>query len=149
MATTDADTGVSIRDGALYLVQERLETFKPLWPFQTGSCAPLKMAEAGFYYCGSAETPDWVRCCVCHHELDGWEESDDPIEQHRSHEPDCPYLEINDPYNITVADVIELEKKAMEIFIQLESDRLTEQCKAEAQILRQMLVDALQKRKPC
>ncbi|KAL5473051.1 hypothetical protein EMCRGX_G027492 [Ephydatia muelleri] len=146
---TDTQTGLSIRDGALYLVQERLDTFKPLWPFKAGNCAPLKMAEAGFYYCGSTDTPDWVRCCVCHHELDGWDESDDPVEQHRNHEPDCPFLSIKDPYNITVADVIELERKAMEIYIQLESDRLTELCTAEAHAMRQMLTDVQQKHKAC
>lgn len=38
----------------------------------------MQMAEAGFYYCGSATSPDWVRCFVCHHELDGWEDGDVP-----------------------------------------------------------------------
>ena len=36
------------------------------------------MAEAGFYFCGTAQTPDWVRCVVCHQDMEGWEEEDDP-----------------------------------------------------------------------
>ncbi len=37
------------------------------------------MAEAGFYFCGTITSPDWVRCVTCHHELDGWEEGDVPL----------------------------------------------------------------------
>lgn len=99
---TDADSSRSIEDGALYTVKERLETFKDCsWPFDSGLCTPVKvknkyyrfqsssptlarrfvvlqMAEAGFYYCGTAQAPDWVRCVVCHQDMDGWEENDDP-----------------------------------------------------------------------
>ena len=93
----------SIEDGALYLVEERLNTFKETnWPFDSGSCTaekvkgptqlsnskhtvqaskplPLQMAEAGFYHCGNPGTPDWTRCIVCHTDVDGWEASDDPL----------------------------------------------------------------------
>ena len=67
--------------GALYTVEERLDTFTVShcsWPFDSGPCTPLKMAEAGFYFCGTDQAPDWVRCVVCHHDMEGWEATDDP-----------------------------------------------------------------------
>ncbi len=39
----------------------------------------LQVAEAGFYYCGTSKAPDWVRCIVCHTDMDGWEATDDPL----------------------------------------------------------------------
>ena len=68
--------------GALYTVQERLDTFKVAhcsWPFDSGPCTPLRMAEAGFYFCGTDQAPDWVRCVVCHHDMEGWESTDEPL----------------------------------------------------------------------
>lgn len=38
----------------------------------------MQVAEAGFYYCGTAQTPDWVRCVVCHQDMEGWEPEDNP-----------------------------------------------------------------------
>lgn len=38
-----------------------------------------QVAEAGFYYCGTLQAPDWVRCVVCHTDVDGWEATDDPL----------------------------------------------------------------------
>jgi len=110
--------GRPIEAGALYTVEERLETFNvPYcnWPYDSGSCTPLKassrplgsdnliqstssfqqqgtdyyvlsvyivcvqLAEAGFYFCGTAQMPDWVRCVVCHHNMEGWEATDNPL----------------------------------------------------------------------
>ena len=69
-----------LEQGALYTVQERLDTFAQCnWPFDSGPCTPLRMAEAGFYFCGTDQAPDWVRCVVCHHDMEGWEETDDPL----------------------------------------------------------------------
>lgn len=39
----------------------------------------VQMAEAGFYFCGTETSPDWVRCVVCHHNMEGWEATDDPL----------------------------------------------------------------------
>lgn len=106
-----AEGSRSIMDSALYLVEERLDSFKDCsWPFDSGSCTPLKVghsvpsnfhkhcsmqlashlvchifdtttqiAEAGFYYCGTSQSPDWVRCVVCHSDIDGWEATDVPL----------------------------------------------------------------------
>ncbi|XP_003392050.2 PREDICTED: baculoviral IAP repeat-containing protein 5-like [Amphimedon queenslandica] len=120
--TRDEETqeeSVSIFEGSFYTVEQRLETFKgSYWPYETGKCTPLKMAEAGFYFCGTSSTPDWVRCIVCHHEMDGWEETDDPWEEHCAHSPNCYYLKkAKDPYKITVGDVIEMEKEAIKCYV--------------------------------
>ncbi len=37
------------------------------------------MAEAGFYFCGTESNPDWARCVVCHKNMEGWEEEDEPL----------------------------------------------------------------------
>ena len=34
--------------------------------------------------------------------------------EHKSHVPSCPFLKIKDPYKITVSDVLDLERKALE-----------------------------------
>lgn len=70
-----------LEEGALYRVEDRLDSFKVAhcsWPFDSGPCTPLKMAEAGFYFCGTDQAPDWVRCVVCHQDMEGWEATDDP-----------------------------------------------------------------------
>ena len=40
-----------------------------------------------------------------------------PRAEHKQHRPDCPFLKIKDPYNITVGDILDLEKTATENFI--------------------------------
>lgn len=37
--------------------------------------------------------------------------------EHQRCKPSCPFLKIKDPYHITVKDMIELEKKALEAFV--------------------------------
>ena len=37
--------------------------------------------------------------------------------EHKQNHPSCPFLKIKDPYNITVGDILELEKAAIENFI--------------------------------
>lgn len=90
-----SEEGRDIQESPLYLVEDRLKTFDgSRWPFESGTCTPVKvlsfgcygckvatmlqMSEAGFYYCGSVSSPDWVRCVVCHQDMDGWEEQDKP-----------------------------------------------------------------------
>ena len=77
------------------------------------------MAEAGFYYIGTDSSPDAVCCVVCLTELEGWEEDDDPLKEHKSHSASsaCPFLKIKDPYQLTVGDVFKLEKKALQYLI--------------------------------
>ena len=79
-APSSAET-LPLEKGAFYTVEERLDTFRVAhcsWPYDSGPCTPLKMAEAGFYFCGTDQAPDWVRCVVCHQDMEGWEATDDP-----------------------------------------------------------------------
>ncbi|KAH0534121.1 hypothetical protein FGG08_007279 [Glutinoglossum americanum] len=57
------------------------------WPHQRPS--PEQLAQAGFYYRPSQESPDSVECFLCRKGLDGWEEDDNPIEEHLKHSADC------------------------------------------------------------
>ncbi|KAI9768656.1 MAG: hypothetical protein M1839_003991 [Geoglossum umbratile] len=57
------------------------------WSHQRPS--PEQLAQAGFYYRPSPENLDSVECFLCRKGLDGWEECDDPIEEHLKHSADC------------------------------------------------------------
>ena len=37
--------------------------------------------------------------------------------EHKKHSPNCAFLKIKDPYKMTVENVLDLEKKALEQFI--------------------------------
>ena len=39
----------------------------------------FQMAQAGFVSTPSSDSADWVKCTYCDLELDGWEDSDDPM----------------------------------------------------------------------
>ena len=48
----------------------------------TQGCANLRhnqMAEAGWYYCPTPESDDFVKCPYCSLSLDGWEPKDKPL----------------------------------------------------------------------
>ena len=57
------------------------------WSHTTPS--PADLALAGFYYKPSIEAPDNTVCYMCERQLDGWEEDDDPIEEHLKHSDNC------------------------------------------------------------
>lgn len=56
-----------------------------------------EMAEAGFY-CPQSDTPGTVKCFSCFIELDGWEPTDKPWEEHRKRaltlDPPCKFAEL-------------------------------------------------------
>ncbi|KAJ9580201.1 hypothetical protein L9F63_004144 [Diploptera punctata] len=74
---------------------QRLKSFND-WPYDVEDCicTSKKMAEAGFFFCGSNKEPDLVQCFVCLKKLDGWEPEDDPWDEHRKHASKCPFVEI-------------------------------------------------------
>jgi hypothetical protein len=49
------------------------------------------LAHAGFYYKPYETNPDNTTCFHCHRALDGWEEEDNPIDEHLKHAPDCAW----------------------------------------------------------
>jgi len=72
----------------------RLATFGPRtkrsksgWPHATPT--PEDLAKAGFYYRPAAVSNDNTICYLCERALDGWEEDDDPVQEHLKHSPDC------------------------------------------------------------
>ena len=66
------------------------------------------MAEAGFYHVGSESEPDLVRCYYCRRELDGWEPTDVPWDEHKRRE--CPFILLGKtPQDLTIEDTFDLE----------------------------------------
>ena len=66
------------------------------------------MAEAGFYHIAlNNDYSDCVRCFVCFKELEGWEDGDDPWEEHRKRK--CIFAEIGKPEKeLTVQQYIDI-----------------------------------------
>lgn len=58
------------------------------WPHKSPS--PQDLAKAGFYYKASSGK-DNVQCFMCERQLDGWEEEDDPLQEHLKHGSDCAW----------------------------------------------------------
>ena len=66
------------------------------------------MAEAGFYLVGNTNEPDLARCYYCRRELDGWEPTDIPWDEHKRRP--CPYITLGKlPQDLTVEDAFNLE----------------------------------------
>lgn len=93
----------------LYFWQrDRLESFIT-WPFNaTKRCNVSKMAEAGFYWSGTPTEPDSATCFACGKVLDGWEENDDPWDEHRQHAPQCVFVKIGKPEEMLTVRVFVL-----------------------------------------
>ncbi|KAK7794002.1 hypothetical protein R5R35_007437 [Gryllus longicercus] len=101
---------ISVRDSFHYYWEEnRLKSFTN-WPFSDkNQCNPKKMAQAGFYACGSKDETDLAKCFFCNKELDGWEPDDDPWLEHSKHSKNCIFLKYNGAEDdLTVEEHIEL-----------------------------------------
>nr|XP_060620357.1 baculoviral IAP repeat-containing protein 5 [Anolis sagrei ordinatus] len=98
----------------IYLKEHRVATFVD-WPFVSDcACTPMRMAEAGFIHTPSENAPDVVQCFVCFKELEGWEPEDDPMEEHRSHSPNCAFLALQkDIADLTIQETLKLSKERM------------------------------------
>ncbi|KAI8515095.1 Iap2p [Branchiostoma belcheri] len=75
--------------------QARLDTYRD-WP-RDCPVRPAELARAGFY---SLRDGDRVRCFVCYRVLRQWCAGDDPLEEHRKHYPDCPFVKGEDVGNV-------------------------------------------------
>ncbi len=101
----------------------RLATFDPPtkrskagWPHKQPSAEAI--AKAGFYYRAESTGSDNVVCYLCERQLDGWEEDDDPVEEHLKHSPQCGWAmlariaqdgkfdpeEMDDPTNASITE---------------------------------------------
>ncbi|KAK4011634.1 baculoviral IAP repeat-containing protein 5 [Daphnia magna] len=116
--------------------ENRLQTFLKhgQWPFlKDCNCTPEKMATAGFFWCGSDDQPDLVRCFVCLKDFEGWEPDDIPKDEHKRLCPQCPYVKLGKVQdNCTVREVMELCQKSLTNFIEKVSNHQVEQYKAQA-----------------
>ncbi|KAH8699112.1 hypothetical protein BGW36DRAFT_358620 [Talaromyces proteolyticus] len=77
------------------ITDARRATFSIGWPHEGKRgwlCQSTKMAEAGWYFCPNDESPDLASCPYCKLSLDGWEETDDPFEEHHRRSSDCSFF---------------------------------------------------------
>ena len=76
---------------AMWSPVERRRSFKK-WPFNAkSSCSIAKMTSAGFYHVPDPVERDTARCFFCCRTICGFEESDDPVEEHMRRSKDCEY----------------------------------------------------------
>lgn len=93
---------------------KRLESLK-CWTMAQPSSN--EMAESGFY-CPNMNYPGTVKCFSCFIELDGWEPTDKPWEEHKKRalacNPPCKFIEIGKKESdFTVDDYLEILKSVM------------------------------------
>lgn len=128
----------------MYKESERLKSFND-WPFKDDClCTARMMAEAGFYHTPSNNEPDLVTCCVCYKELDGWEPTDDPWVEHKSHSAKCPFVAIGKKQiDWTVEDTLKLEIKRQEAGIRKTCESMVNQQLDVAQAVRDIIDNLL------
>lgn len=51
-----------------------------------------QMASAGWHYAPAKESNDFARCAYCELSLDGWEATDNPLEEHQRRSPFCVFF---------------------------------------------------------
>ena len=61
-----------------------------------------QLARAGFFYRPTSSCPDNTSCYLCESNLDGWEPSDNAVEEHLKHSPNCGWA-------ITIATELDIE----------------------------------------
>ncbi|XP_063889996.1 baculoviral IAP repeat-containing protein 5-like [Scylla paramamosain] len=124
----------------MLLKEKRLKTFKK-WPYGEDSKLNKEaMAAAGFYFIGSKSNPDLVRCFLCFKELDGWEEEDDPWEEHKNHASYCQFVILNkDESKITFQEMHELEMHQTANFAKKVLTKKIEEFKKQSQKSRKVL----------
>ncbi|KAK4226699.1 hypothetical protein QBC38DRAFT_479729 [Podospora fimiseda] len=95
MAMTDSDEIFFVYENRLasFQIPHPIENSGPEkpkvlnWPHKTLS--PVAFAKAGFFFEPYLKSPDNVVCFLCDKSLDGWEEHDNPLEEHLKHSPTC------------------------------------------------------------
>ncbi|XP_057319322.1 baculoviral IAP repeat-containing protein 5-like [Microplitis mediator] len=98
---------------SMFWMRNRLSTYT-YWPFEsTAPCNSESMAAAGFFATGGKDEPDSVECFMCNKPMDGWEESDNPWDEHVKHQKNCKYILLNKPDELTwtVEDLYNLAKE--------------------------------------
>ncbi|KAH8830203.1 hypothetical protein DL96DRAFT_1591991 [Flagelloscypha sp. PMI_526] len=80
------------------LEEARLATFQEGhgWPHDASThhgATSAKLAAAGFIFAPSEPGDDLAACLYCQVALNGWDEDDDPIAEHKKRRPDCMFLQ--------------------------------------------------------
>ena len=126
----------------------RCETFTKRWPHKSPNLTPQKMAEAGFIYSPDRLDDDCVKCPFCLKELNSWEESDDPIQEHKRYQDRCYFARLNKPeeeytvrevlYLITNTRAALLEKDVFDTLDKVKQSYqlMTEKMERQVQLLR-------------
>ncbi|KAI4464853.1 deterin [Holotrichia oblita] len=96
----------------------RKESFTA-WVFSDNQkCSASKLAEAGFYFIGSKTEPDAVQCFLCGKSLDGWEEDDDPWQEHKKHSQNCKFAKLGKPEcKLTVNQFLDIQMEVVKNWI--------------------------------
>ncbi|XP_050436540.1 baculoviral IAP repeat-containing protein 5.2-B [Adelges cooleyi] len=86
-----------------------------------------EMAEAGFY-CPQSDFPGTVRCFSCFIELDGWEPTDKPWEEHKKRaltlDPPCKFVELGKKEaDLLVEDFLDILKSIMLRILKEETEK--------------------------
>lgn len=56
-----------------------------------------QMASAGWHYAPTKESNDFAKCAYCELSLDGWEDTDNPLEEHERRSPSCTFFNWRPP----------------------------------------------------
>ncbi|PBP16919.1 AT hook domain-containing protein [Diplocarpon rosae] len=80
------------------MIEARKATFADKWPHEGKKgwkCKVKQMVDAGWKYTPTPEYDDMATCTYCALALDGWENSDKPMDEHFKRSPDCPFFVLN------------------------------------------------------
>lgn len=130
-------------DIMLLLENYRLQTFEGKWKTLRGFtyCTPAHFAAAGFFYAGSKEMPDNVKCFFCRRELNEWEKDDDPWEEHKKRGQNCLFVQLK----LKEKDMI--FKDILTLFLEMRKNILMEHFEEKKKILEQKFQDFEEKSK--
>ncbi|XP_051642584.1 baculoviral IAP repeat-containing protein 5.1-like [Manacus candei] len=125
----------------MYEYENRLKTFTK-WPFQENcKCTPENMAKAGFIHCPNVNEPDVAKCFFCLLELEGWEQNDDPWEEHTKRHT-CDFLSLPKNFeDLTMEEYYMLEMTRLRTFICKIGRRIINSFEEEVATTRKHLVD--------
>ncbi|KAL2061032.1 hypothetical protein VTL71DRAFT_9084 [Oculimacula yallundae] len=77
------------------MIAARKATFADKWPHEGKKgwkCKVKQMVDAGWKYTPTPEYDDMATCAYCNLALDGWENSDKPLDEHFKRSTDCPFF---------------------------------------------------------
>lgn len=78
-----------------HIMGARKATFGDRWPHEGKrgwKCKTKQMVDAGWKYTPTLESDDMATCTYCQLALDGWEPSDQPMNEHSKRSPECPFF---------------------------------------------------------